>query len=161
MTQIFDALVPRSLTDFRELAGRELGPTSWWDVSQDTVTAFADVTQDHQWIHVDPDRARGSAFGGTVAHGLLTLSMGPWFTEQLVSFGGFAHSLNYGYNKVRFPAPTPVGSRVRMRLTVADVQSTKESSALVTFGLEFEAEHVTKPVCVADFLVWFTEHPAE
>jgi acyl dehydratase len=153
-------LVPTSLVELRELVGTSLGPTEWHSLEQPDVDAFADVTRDHQWIHVDPARAGSSAFGGTVAHGLLTLALCPWLGEQLLAFSGFAHTLNYGYDKIRFPAPTPVGGRVRLHLSIDEVRDTAPGSALVRFGQSVELEGGGKPVCVASFLVWFTEHPA-
>src|SRR5664279_6578901 len=104
---------PTSVQDLKDLVGTKLGPTEWHDITQDRINAFADLTGDHQWIHVDPERANASDFGSTIAHGLYSLSIGPRFMEDLMAFDGFAHSLNYGYEKVRFPAPLPVGSRIR------------------------------------------------
>src|SRR5213596_1686683 len=101
------------LDELKQAEGEELGVSDWHEVSQDDINAFADITGDHQWIHVDPERARDTPFGGTIAHGLYTLSLGPKFTFELFSIDGFAFGLNYGYGKVRFPAPVPVGSRVR------------------------------------------------
>lgn len=152
-----DPLRPTSIADLQELVGRELGPTAWLAVEQEWVTAFADTTRDRQWIHVDAERARQSAFQGTIAHGLLTLAMGPWFLEQLMSFAGFANTLNYGYEKIRFPAPTPVGSRIRMRATVDDVRPTGEGSALLVTTQTFECDASAKPVCVAVSLGRFAE----
>lgn len=152
-----DPLRPTSIADLHELVGRELGPTAWLPVDQAWVTAFADITRDRQWIHVDPERAQQSAFGGTIAHGLLTLAMGPWFLEELMSFAGFANTLNYGYEKIRFPAPTPVGSRIRMRATVDEVRPTADGSALLVTTQTFECDASAKPVCVAVSLGRFTE----
>jgi acyl dehydratase len=135
----------------REAEGREVGVTEWRDVTQDDVNAFADVTGDHQWIHVDPERAAQSPLGGTIAHGLYTLSIAPAMTESLLSFEGFAFALNYGYNRVRFPAPLPVGTRVRMRATLAAVEDIP-GGAQITIVQTFEAEGADKPVCVAESL---------
>jgi acyl dehydratase len=112
---------PTTVAELRALEGTELGPTAWHEITQERVDAFAKATEDFQWIHVDPVRAADSPLGGTIAHGLFTLSLGPKFMEELLAFDGFAHSLNYGYDKVRFPAPVPVGSRVRMRATITAV----------------------------------------
>src|SRR5580704_15283482 len=116
---------PRSASDLRELVGSVLGPTEWHAVDQRSVDAFAQTTEDRQWIHVDPVRAATSPLGGTIVHGLFTLSLGPRFIDELISFDGFAHSLNYGYAKVRFPAPFPVGLRVRMLLAVDAVDEVR------------------------------------
>lgn len=113
------------------------------------MNAFADATDDHQWIHLDTERAAASDLGGTIAHGLLSLSLGPHLSGQLLSLSGFAHSLNYGYNKVRFPAPVPVGSRVRMRLGV--VSSDEVPGGIqVTMSQVLEREGSDKPVMVAE-----------
>src|SRR5690606_5223134 len=116
-----DVLRPTTVDELVALVGRELGPTQWHTLVQEDIDTFATVTGDHQWIHVDPERAAAGPFGTTIGHGLFTLSLGPTFMEELMAFDGFAHSLNYGYNKVRFPHPRPVGSKVRMRATISDV----------------------------------------
>jgi len=131
--------------------GEELGVSDWHDVTQERIDAFAEATEDHQWIHVDPERAKDTPFGGTIAHGLYTLSLGPKFAYSMFSLEGFAFGLNYGYDKVRFPAPVPVGSRVRMRAVLSDVSD-------VPGGLQFkvtqtfEIEGAEKPACVAESL---------
>jgi acyl dehydratase len=147
---------PASVAELKELAGAELGPTDWVEVDQAKIDAFAEVTGDHQWIHVDPERAKDSPLGTTIAHGLLTLSLGPAFMEALMSFEGFAHALNYGYEKVRFPAPVPVGSRLRMRAVVADV-SEVPGGAQVTMTQTIEREGGDKPVLVAQAVARFYE----
>jgi acyl dehydratase len=131
--------------------GTELGVTDWHEVTQAEVDAFADATGDHQWIHVDPERAARSPLGGTIAHGLFTLSLAPAMTSALLSFEGFAFALNYGYNRVRFPAPLPVGSRVRMRAKLAAVEDIA-GGAQITIVQTFEREGEDKPVCVAESL---------
>src|ERR1700750_728209 len=113
----------------RAARGSEIGVTDWREVTQDEINAFADVTGDHQWIHVDPERAAQSPLGGTSAPGLYTLSIAPAMTESLLSFEGFAFALNYGYNRVRFPAPLRVGTRVRMRATLAPVEDIPRGAA--------------------------------
>src|SRR6476660_10568754 len=112
----------RSAEEFKAALGRSYGPTDWLLIEQSRIDQFADATGDHQWIHVDPERAKETPFGGTIAHGLYTLSLGPQFSYALFEIQGVAFGLNYGYNKVRFPAPLPVGSKLRMRatLTAAD-----------------------------------------
>ena len=102
------------LDELKAAEGEVLGTTEWHEVTQEAIDDFADVTGDHQWIHVDVERAKDTPFGGTIAHGYYTLSLAPMFTEQVMSLEGFAFAVNYGLNKVRFPAPVPVGSRVRV-----------------------------------------------
>ncbi len=139
------------LDELRAATGAELGVTDWHEVTQAEVDAFADATGDHQWIHVDPERAARSALGGTIAHGLFTLSLAPAMTAALLSFEGFAFALNYGYNRVRFPALLPVGARVRMRATLANVEDIR-GGAQITIVQTFEREGAEKPVCVAESL---------
>src|SRR5215217_8352366 len=110
------------LDELRAAEGQTLGTSEWHEVTQQDIDTFADVTGDHQWIHVDPERARDTPFGGTIAHGLFTLSLGPQFSYSLFSVDGVAFGLNYGYGKVRFPAPVPVGSRLRMRATLRSAE---------------------------------------
>jgi acyl dehydratase len=139
------------LEALRAATGTELGVTEWHEVTQTAVDAFADATGDHQWIHVDPERAAQSPLGGTIAHGLYTLSLAPAMTSALLSFEGFAFALNYGYDRVRFPAPLPVGSRVRMRARLAAVEDVP-GGAQITIVQTFEREGADKPVCVAESL---------
>ncbi|MCJ0905813.1 MaoC family dehydratase [Rhodococcus sp. ARC_M6] len=140
---------PSTFAELEALIGQELGPTEWYDITQDRVDAFAEVTNDHQWIHVDPERAKSSPLGTTIAHGLFSLSLGPQFSYQLLAFDGFAHGLNYGYNKVRFPAPVPAGSRLRMRATVVAVEQLSGGIQL-TMNQVVECEGSDKPVAVAE-----------
>jgi acyl dehydratase len=137
------------IDELRAKVGTELGVSEWHDVTQDEIDAFADATGDHQWIHVEPERAAQTPFGSTIAHGLYTLSLGPRFTFALFTIEGFAFGLNYGYNKVRFPAPLPVDSRVRMRATLAAVDDVPGGVQL-TITQTFEREGTEKPVCVAE-----------
>jgi acyl dehydratase len=137
------------IDELKAKVGEELGVSEWREVTQDAIDAFADVTGDHQWIHVDPERAAQTPWGGTIAHGLYTLSLGPQFTFALFTIEGFAFGLNYGYNKVRFPAPLPVGSRVRMRAALTSVEDVPGGVQL-TITQTFEREDEEKPVCVAD-----------
>ncbi|MCQ4122084.1 MaoC family dehydratase [Rhodococcus tibetensis] len=140
---------PASLDELTALIGKELGPTEWHEVTQERVDAFADATGDHQWIHIDPERAASSPLGGTIAHGLYSLSLGPALSATLLRFDGFAHSLNYGYNKVRFPAPVPVGSRIRMRATVQSAEQVG-GGIQVTMTQVVEREGSDKPVVVSE-----------
>jgi acyl dehydratase len=137
------------IDELKAKVGEELGVSEWREVTQDAIDAFAEVTGDHQWIHVDPERAAQTPWGGTIAHGLYTLSLGPQFTFALFTIEGFAFGLNYGYNKVRFPAPLPVGSRVRMRAALTSVEDVPGGVQL-TITQTFEREDEDKPVCVAD-----------
>jgi acyl dehydratase len=144
--------VIRGLDELLTATGEDLGVSEWHTVSQQEIDAFAAATGDDYWIHTDPDRAAGTPLGSTIAHGLYTLALGPMFTYSLVAFEGFVMSLNYGYDKVRFPAPVPVDSRVRMRCQLAEVQ-TSENSARVSLLQTFEREGGEKPVCVATHVV--------
>jgi acyl dehydratase len=137
------------IDELRAKVGEELGVSDWHEVTQDAINAFADATGDHQWIHVDPERAAQTPWGSTIAHGLYTLSLGPQFTFAMFTIEGFAFGLNYGYNKVRFPAPLPVNSRVRMRATLSSVDDVPGGVQL-TITQAFEREGEEKPVCVAE-----------
>jgi acyl dehydratase len=137
------------IDELRAKVGEELGVSEWHEVTQEAIDAFADATGDHQWIHVDPARAAQTPWGSTIAHGLYTLSIGPKFTFDLFTIEGFAFGLNYGYNKVRFPAPLPVNSRVRMRATLSSVDDVPGGVQL-TITQTFEREGEEKPVCVAE-----------
>lgn len=147
---------PGSFEDLQSLIGKEIGPTDWYDVTQERINAFADVTGDDQWIHVDTGRAAASPLGTTIAHGLFSLALGPAFSYQLLSFEGFAHGLNYGYDKVRFPSPLPSGSRIRMKVTL-------QSAERVPGGIQVrslqvvEAEGIDKPIVVAESLARVVE----
>jgi len=133
------------------LVGVELGPTEWREMSQERIDAFAAATDDPQWIHTDPARAAEGPFGGTIAHGFLTLSLCvPMLDEVLPAKG--AMSVNYGTNRVRFPAPVPSGSRVRGRFRVLDVQDT-ELGARANIEAVVEREGSDRPVCVAELIV--------
>jgi acyl dehydratase len=136
------------LDELRDAAGETLGTSGWHEVTQEAVDRFADVTGDHQWIHVDPERARDTPFGGTIAHGHYTLSLAPMLTAQVIALAGFAFMLNYGLNRVRFPAPVPVGSRVRATVRLAELEDIP-GGAQMTLELTFEVEGGEKPVCVA------------
>jgi acyl dehydratase len=132
--------------------GQELGVSDWQQVTQEDIDRFAEVTGDDQWIHVDVERAKQTPFGGTIAHGYYTLSLAPTFSYRLFTFEGFSFAMNYGLNRVRFPAPLPVGSRVRMRAKLAAVDDVP-GGAQITTDLTFEREGGDKPVCVAESLV--------
>lgn len=139
------------LDEVRAHVGKELGVSDWHLVSQEKIDEFAEVTGDDQWIHVDRERAKESPFGGTIAHGYYTLSLAPRFSYDMFKFEGFAFGVNYGLNRVRFPAPMPVGQRVRMRATLKAVEEIP-GGAQLTSELTFEREGGEKPVCVAESL---------
>jgi acyl dehydratase len=142
------------IDDLKARVGQELGVSEWHDVTQEAIDDFARATGDDQWIHVDVERAAQTAWGGTIAHGLYTLSLGPKFSYELFSFEGFGFGLNYGYNRVRFPAPLPVGSRLRMRAVLSAVEEVTGGVQL-TITETFEREGSEKPVCVADWVARF------
>ena len=133
-------------------AGEELGTSDWLVIEQDRVDAFADATGDHQWIHVDVDRAKDGPFGGTIAHGYLTLSMVPFFGSQIFRLETPGAKLNYGVNKVRFPNPVKVGSRVRCTASFGEVTELPTGKQVVIrYVIEIEGED--KPACVAETVV--------
>jgi len=131
--------------------GEELGVSDWHEVTQERINAFAESTEDFQWIHVEPERAKDTPFGGTIAHGYYTLSLAPSLSEEIFQVEGVAFGVNYGLNKVRFPAPLPVGGKVRMTAKVAGVEDI-QGGAQLTLELTFEHEGTEKPVCVAESL---------
>ena len=148
---------PESAADLRALVGTVLGPTDWYTVDQPQVDAFANATRDFQWIHLDPDRAASTPLGGTIVHGLFTLGLGPYLAGELLAFDAFAQSLNYGYDKVRFPAPFLVGSRVRLNLSIDTVEEVGNGGVQLTTTQIFELDGSLKPVCVAVALARFVE----
>jgi acyl dehydratase len=139
------------LDELKASEGEVLGTSDWHKVTQEAIDDFADVTGDHQWIHVDVERAKETPFGGTIAHGYYTLALAPMFTEQVMSLEGFAFAVNYGLNKVRFPAPVPVGSRVRATVKLAALEEIP-GGAQIMLELTFEVEGAEKPACVAQTL---------
>jgi acyl dehydratase len=132
-------------------AGDEFGPSSWIEIPQEKIDAFADATGDHQWIHVDPERAAQGPFRTTIAHGYLTLSLLPVASYEVIPSPGGGMAINYGLNKVRFPAPVPVGSRVRATFRVAEVDE-QAWGTQVTMAATIEREGGEKPVCVAEIV---------
>ena len=132
--------------------GSQLGPTDWMEISQDRVNTFADATDDHQWIHVDPAKAAGGPFGGTIAHGLLTLSLLPHFSHQFYTVENIAMAVNYGYNKVRFITPVKVGARLRARAELTSVTQL-EGAAQSTMTVTVEIEGSDKPAAVAESII--------
>jgi acyl dehydratase len=141
-----------SMEALEAAVGRQLGPTIWRTVDQELVTGFADLTRDHNWIHVDEARAAGGPFGGTIAHGYLTLSLIPSFSHELFSLDLEEVRLNYGLNKVRFPRPVLVGSRIRAWATITGLPTVGTGRQL-TVEYTIEVEHQEKPACVAETVV--------
>src|SRR3954468_4351063 len=137
--------------DFVAAAGTELGASEWVTIDQKTIEAFAEATGDHQWIHVDPERAAAGPFGTTIAHGYLTLSLLPAASYEVIPPQSDGMAINYGLNRVRFPAPVPVGSRVRVAFEAAAVEEA-EWGTQATLAATVEREGGDKPVCVAEVL---------
>ena len=142
------------LDEFVAAKGSQLGPTDWLEVTQERVNLFADATDDHQWIHVDPERAASGPFGGTIAHGLLTLSLLPHFTSRMYTVDNIAMAINYGYNKVRFITPVRVGSKIRARAEIAKVDQL-EGAVQATLTTTVEIEGSDKPAAVAESIARF------
>lgn len=139
------------LADLAGLQGQEIGLSDWIEVDQARIQRFADATDDQQWIHTDPARAAAGPFGTTIAHGFLTLSLLPAFFDSGFRVADSRMGINYGLNKVRFPAPVPVGSRLRARFTLLSYESI-EGGAQLTVQVSVECEGLAKPVCVAESL---------
>ena len=135
-----------------EAAHTELGTSDWFEISQDRINLFADATEDHQWIHVDVEAATAGPFGAPIAHGFLTLSLLPHLFAQVVTFEMEAARLNYGLNKVRFPSPVPVGSRVRSHIALGEVTELA-SGKQVVIQHTVEIEGHPKPACIAEHVV--------
>ncbi|BBB66900.1 MaoC family dehydratase [Undibacterium sp. YM2] len=139
-----------SLAELKDLIGQEVAHSEWVEISQERVNTFADATGDHQWIHIDVERAkRESPFGGPIAHGFLTLSLLPMLVANAIKLTYVKMGVNYGLNKVRFPSPVPVGSRVRARLKLLEIEDIKDG-AQFTWEVTIEREGQDKPVCVAE-----------
>ncbi|HEY9522690.1 MAG TPA: MaoC family dehydratase [Thermopolyspora sp.] len=146
--------IVNGIDEITALAGTDLGTTGWLEITQDRVNTFADATDDHQWIHVDPARAANGPFKGTIAHGYLTLSLLiPLFTE-LLEVRGIEMAVNYGLNKVRFPAPVPVGAKIRLTGRVAGVEEVK-GGVQATLDFTVEVAGSDKPACVAQTVYRF------
>ena len=147
-------MAPTTINGVEELqgvVGQTIGPSDWREVTQEMIDAFADISGDHQWIHVDVERAeKESPFGGPIAHGNLTLSTIDGFRDGLLAQEGFRLGVNYGWNKVRFPAPVPVGSRIRASIEIVSVDEVGDGWFQVVQRWTVELEGGEKPVCVAD-----------
>ncbi|MCR1785574.1 MaoC family dehydratase [Nocardioides carbamazepini] len=149
------ARVIATAEELNGLLGQQLGVTDWLTVDQERVDGFAKVTDDHQWIHVDTERAKQSPFGGTIAHGFLTLALTVPLGAELYELGFGSSRLNYGLNKVRFPAPVPVGSRIRAQVTLDEIRETGAGLQLTTtYTIEIEGKE--RPACVAERLTLVT-----
>jgi acyl dehydratase len=144
MPRVFD-----NLDEFKAAAGEELGTSDWHTVTQDQINTFADATGDQQWIHVDPERAAAGPFGGTIAHGYLTLALLPVLAEQIYTINGLAFGMNYGANKVRFPTPVPVDSRLRATATLKETSDIAIGTQCVV-GFVIEIDGGAKPALVAE-----------
>ena len=141
--------------DLLDLVGQNLGTTEWIKVTQQQVDLFADATGDRQWIHTDAERAAKGPFKGTIAHGYLTLSLAPIVIGQVLQIRELTAALNYGLNKVRFPAPVRVGSQIRATVTVMHAQQ-KTSGVQAVFTLTYEIDGEKRPACVADVIVLYS-----
>ena len=147
--------VIRSAAEYHAAVGRSYGPTDWLIIDQARINAFAEATGDHQWIHVDSERAAKGPFGGTIAHGFLTLALVSYFLPQLLTAEGMKLDLNYGCDRVRFPGVVRSGSRVRARAQIISVEEVGGGAVQVKIRVTVEAEGIEKPVCVADTLSRF------
>jgi acyl dehydratase len=143
------AITVKGIDELKTKVGEHLGYSDWHEVTQDQVNRFADATGDHQWIHVDVERAKAGPFGGPIAHGYLTLSLGPVLMPEVLRVEGISMGVNYGCNKVRFPSPVPVGSKLRLGATISAVDDVA-GGAQATVVLTFEVEGQDKPSCVAE-----------
>jgi acyl dehydratase len=148
MTTVID------IADLPSKVGEHLGYSAWQTITQEQVNLFADATGDHQWIHVDPERATSGPFGGPIAHGYLTLSLIPVLLGQVLVVEGISMGVNYGANKVRLPAPVPVGSEVRLGVTLASVEEV-QGGVQVTLDAVLEVKDAPKPSCVAQVVYRF------
>jgi acyl dehydratase len=143
--------IVKGLDELRAKAGEHLGYSEWQELSQEQVNLFADATGDHQWIHVDVERAKSGPFGGPIAHGYLTLSLAPaLLSGQIVQIEGMSMGLNYGCNKVRFPSPLPVGAKYRLGASLQSVEDVAGGGVQAIIALAIEVQGQDKPACVAE-----------
>jgi len=145
MATVFDS--PEGLLD---AVGKALGSSGWLTIEQSRIDQFAEATGDHQWIHVDPERAKGGPFGATIAHGYLTLSLVNAFLPEIVEVRGISMGVNYGADRLRFPAPVPVGSRVRGTGELVEAERTKDGGVQAKVRVTVEIEGGERPACVVD-----------
>ncbi len=141
-----------TLDELKDVVGQEIGTSDWMRVTQQQINQFADATGDHQWIHVDPVRAKQGPYGGTIAHGFLTLSLLPKMFYMAVHIEQTRMGINYGLNKVRFPAPVPVESRLRCKIKLLGCEEVAGNGVQLTWDMAMEREGEVKPVCVAEFI---------
>ena len=139
-----------SLAELKALVGQEVAVSDWETVTQERVDKFAEATGDHQWIHVDPQRAASGPFGTTIAHGFLTLSMLPLFFQRTIVLKDVRMGINYGLNRVRFTSPLPVGSELRTRMKLIAIEDLPENGAQMVWEVTFERKGSDRPVCVAE-----------
>lgn len=145
------ARIIQGIEGLKAAVGEHLGYSEYLEVTQERVNTFADATGDHQWIHVDVERAKSGPFGGPIAHGYLTLSLGPMLYPTVVRIEGFSMGVNYGANKVRFPSPVPVGAKIRLGVKLLDVEEIA-GGVQMTMEFTFECEGAPKPSCVAEII---------
>ncbi|MEU3191620.1 MaoC family dehydratase [Streptomyces sp. NPDC006992] len=148
-------LTVHGIPEIEQLVGRDLGHSRWRKVTQELIDTFAAVSGDQQWIHTDTERAARGPFGRTIAHGYMVLSWGIPLFAELLQVTGVGMALNYGVNKVRFPAPVPVGARVRLHASVTGVEPVSRGGVQMTRALTFELDGSPKPACVAESLTHF------
>jgi len=141
-----------TLDELKEVVGQEMGTSDWVPVTQEQIDQFAEATGDHQWIHVDPVRAKEGPYGGTIAHGFLTLSLLPKMFYRVVHIEQTRMGVNYGLNKVRFPAPVPVDSRIRSTVKLLACEEVAGDGVQLVWEMVVECEGAGKPVCVAEFI---------
>ena len=137
-------------SELKKAVGEQLGHSDWLEITQERIDQFAQATGDHQWIHVDPERAKQGPFGATIAHGYLTLSLVNMFLPQIVEVRGISMGVNYGADRVRFPAPVPVGSRVRGSAELIKAEDTKDGAVEAVTRVSVEIEGSDRPGCVID-----------
>lgn len=142
-------LIIKDQDQLKALVGQELGVTPWREMPQEQVNLFADATEDHQWIHTDIERAREGAFGGTIVHGYLMLSLLPKFASEIFEVAGVTTAINYGLNKVRFLQPVLTGSRIRCRAALVEVED-RAGASRITVSYTIEIEGAERPACVAE-----------
>lgn len=151
-----DTRIVKGVQGLKELVGEHIGYSDWHQVTQEQVNLFAEATGDHQWIHVDPERAKSGPFGGPIAHGYLTLSLVPFFLPTIMQVDGISMGVNYGCEKVRFPSPVPVGSKVRCGAAIEAVDDVA-GGVQATITATIEVEGAPKPSCVAQVVYRYYE----
>jgi acyl dehydratase len=142
-------------SDLKRAVGRHLGYSEWLEMTQERIDLFAEATGDHQWIHVDPERARQGPFGATIAHGYLSMSLVSHFLPQIVAVKGISMGVNYGADRLRFPAPLPVGSRIRAGAELLEAEPAKDGSIQARIKVTVEVEGKERPCCVVETLSRF------